>query len=114
GFDLERLRLHDTATVLGRLRRERAVGPWSVGVIALEGLGRYDHGHVGDLSLVKIATSLWGRPVEGWETAELLAPYGEWQGLAGEMLMLGSVRGLVPGVNADAARLIRVRARRAA
>jgi len=113
-FELERLRAHPTAAVLARLMRERAIGPWSVGVIALEGLGRYDHGLVGDLALVKIATSLWGRSVEGWETAELLAPYGEWQGLASELLMLGSVRGLVPGVNPDAARLTRVRARRAA
>jgi 3-methyladenine DNA glycosylase/8-oxoguanine DNA glycosylase len=113
-FDLERLRDHDTATIRARLQRERAVGPWSVGVIALEGLGRFDQGLVGDISLVKIATSLWGRTVEGWETAALLAPYEEWQGLAGQMLMLGSLRGLVPGVNADAARLTRVRARRAA
>lgn len=113
-FDLERLRSHDTAVVLARLQRERGIGPWSVGVIAIEGLGRYDHGLVGDLGLVKIATSLCGRPVEGWETAELLAPYAEWQGLASELLLLGAVRGLVPGVNADAARLTRVRARRAA
>ena len=113
-IDLERLRHHPTEVVRARLLRERAVGPWSVGVVALEGLGRYDHGLVGDLGLVKIATSLWGRTVEGWETAELLAPYGEWQGLAGELLLLGAVRGLVPGVNPDAARLTRVRARRAA
>ena len=50
-LDLERLRDHDTAIVLQRLGRERGIGPWSVGVIALEGLGRYDHGLVGDLGL---------------------------------------------------------------
>ena len=97
-----------------RLGRERAVGPWSIGVISLEGLGRYDHGIVGDLSLVKLHSSLTGRWVEGHETAALLAPYGEWQGLAGEILLLGWSRGLVPGASADLARIARRRARRAA
>ena len=82
-LDLERLREHDTAVVLQRLGRERGIGPWSVGVIALEGLGRYDHGLVGDLGLVKLVSSLEGRWVEAAETAALLARYEEWQGLAG-------------------------------
>jgi 3-methyladenine DNA glycosylase/8-oxoguanine DNA glycosylase len=113
-LDLESLRAHSTATVAARLERERGVGPWSVGVIALEGLGRYDRGIVGDLSLVKLHSSLCGRWVEGHETARLLAPYGEWQGLAGEMLLLGWARGLVPGASADLARIARRRARKAA
>ncbi len=83
-------------------------------MIATEGLGRYDRGLIGDLGLVKLATALWRRPVEGWETAELLAPYGEWQGLAGDVLMLGWAKGLLPGADPDAARQIRIRARRAA
>ena len=93
-LDLERLREHDTAVVLRRLGRERGIGPWSVGVIALEGLGRYDHGLVGDLGLIKLVSSLEGRWVEADETAALLARYEEWQGLAGQMLMLGWSRGL--------------------
>jgi 3-methyladenine DNA glycosylase/8-oxoguanine DNA glycosylase len=113
-IDLERLRGHETAVVRRRLSRERCVGPWSIGVIALEGLGRYDAGLVGDLSLVKLHAALSGRWVEGHETAELLAPYGEWQGLAGEILLLGWARGLVPGASADLARIARRRARRAA
>ena len=113
-LDLEALRAHSTAAVAQRLRREPGVGPWSVGVIALEGLGRYDHGLVGDLSLVKLHAALTGRWVEGEETAALLAPYEEWQGLAGEVLLLGWARGLVPGASADAARIARRRARRAA
>ena len=113
-LDLEGLRAHSTDVVSVRLRRERGVGPWSVGVIALEGLGRFDHGLVGDLSLVKLYASLTGRWVDGGETAALLAPYGEWQGLAGEVLLLGWARGLVPGASADAARIARRRARRAA
>jgi 3-methyladenine DNA glycosylase/8-oxoguanine DNA glycosylase len=113
-IELERLRDFATEVVRDRLGRERGIGPWSVGVIAIEGLGRYDVGIVGDLSLVKLYASLTGRWVEGHETAELLAPYGEWQGLAGEVLLLGWARGLVPGASLDEARVARRRARRAA
>ena len=113
-LDLEALRAHPTDVVSRRLRREPGVGPWSVGVIATEGLGRYDHGIVGDLSLVKLYASLTGRWVEGEETAALLAPYEEWQGLACEVLLLGWARGLVPGASEDGARIARRRARRAA
>ncbi len=113
-LDLERLGEHDTRVVLQRLGRERGIGPWSVGVIALEGLGRYDHGLVGDLGLVKLMASLQGRWVEPGETAELLAPYAEWQGLAGQLLMLGWSRGLVPGADPTAGRRARLRTKRAA
>lgn len=114
GLDLESLRRHPTAAVAARLCREPGIGPWSVGVIALAGLGRYDHGLVGDLSLVKLHASLTGRWIDGPETAALLEPYGDWQGLAGEILLLGWARGLVPGASADLARIARRRARRAA
>jgi len=112
--DLEALRDHPTETVARRLQREHGIGPWSVGVIALEGLGRFDHGLVGDLSLVKLHAALTGRWVDGRETAALLTPYGEWQGLAGEVLLRGWAHGLVPGASADAARIARRRSRRAA
>jgi DNA-3-methyladenine glycosylase II len=114
GLDLERLRGYDTDVVLARLRQERGIGPWSVGVIALEGLGRYDYGLVGDLGLVKLLSSLRGRRVEPAETSELLTPYAEWQGLAGQMLMLGWSRGLIPGADPDAGRRARLRTKRAA
>jgi 3-methyladenine DNA glycosylase/8-oxoguanine DNA glycosylase len=113
-LDLERLRDHSTATVLARLTRERGIGPWSVGVIALEGLGRYDHGLVGDLGLIKLVSALRGRPADAAETADLLAPYAEWQGFAGELLLLGWTKGLIPGADPDVARRTRLRARRAA
>jgi AraC family transcriptional regulator of adaptative response / DNA-3-methyladenine glycosylase II len=113
-LDLERLHAFSTDVVSARLRRERGIGPWSVGMIALEGLGRYDHGLVGDLSLIKLYAALTGRWVEGWETAELLAPFDEWEGLACEILLLGWARGLVPGASVDTARIARRRARRAA
>ncbi|MFN8223038.1 MAG: hypothetical protein U0R50_07260 [Gaiellales bacterium] len=111
--DLEGLRRFPTETVLARLTGERTVGPWSVGVIATQGLGRYDHGVVGDLGLVKLAASLWGRWPEPAETAALLEPYGEWQGLACELLLRGAARGLVPGASVDVARQARRRARAA-
>ncbi len=94
--DLERLRELPTPVVAERLLRERGLGPWSVGLISLEGLGRPELGLVGDLSLVKLLSALRGRRVEAWETAELLEPYGEWAGLAGLYLMSGWARGLLP------------------
>ena len=93
---------HDTA--LARLRRERGVGPWTVGVIAVQGLGRYDAGLVSDLGLVKLLASLRGRWPEPEETADLLDPYGEWQGLASVFLLQGFKRGLIPGASMDRAR----------
>ncbi len=93
-----------------RLLRERGLGPWSLGVIALQGLGSYRYGLVGDLGLVKLCSALRGRWVEVEETAELLAPYEEWAGLAGVYLLRGWSRGLVPGASADRARLVRSRA----
>jgi 3-methyladenine DNA glycosylase/8-oxoguanine DNA glycosylase len=99
---------------VARLGRERGIGPWSIGVIALEGLGRWDCGLVGDLGLVKLAASLWGRWPEPHETAALLEPYDPWQGLAGELLLLGWSRGLVPGADVALARRARLRTRRAA
>jgi 3-methyladenine DNA glycosylase/8-oxoguanine DNA glycosylase len=113
-IDFERLRDLPADAVAARLARVRGVGPWSIGVISLEGLGRLDRGLVGDLSLVKLHAALSGRWVEGHETAQLLAPYDEWQGLAGEILLLGWSRGLVPGASADRARIARRRERRAA
>jgi 3-methyladenine DNA glycosylase/8-oxoguanine DNA glycosylase len=95
-LELERLHELPTDAVVRRLERERGLGPWSAGVVCLEGLGRYEHGLVGDLGLVKLLRALRGRPVEGWETAELLAPYGEWAGLASVYLLAGFGRGLIP------------------
>jgi 3-methyladenine DNA glycosylase/8-oxoguanine DNA glycosylase len=102
---LELERLHDLPTdaVVGRLERERGLGPWSAGVVCLEGLGRSEHGLVGDLGLVKFLRALRERPVEGWETAELLEPYGEWAGLASVYLLAGFGRGLIPLPTARAA-----------
>jgi 3-methyladenine DNA glycosylase/8-oxoguanine DNA glycosylase len=111
-LDLDALRTKPEA--LARLGRERGVGPWTVGVVALQGLGRFDVGLVDDLGLVKLLASLRRRWPEPGETAELLAPYGEWQGLASVFLLQGFKRGLVPGASMDRARLVRSMTRRAA
>ena len=95
-LDLERLRSVPAAAAAARLGRERGLGPWSVGVICLEGLGSYERGLVGDLGLVKLCSALRGRWVEGWETADLLEPYGEWGGLASVYLLAAYRLGLVP------------------
>jgi 3-methyladenine DNA glycosylase/8-oxoguanine DNA glycosylase len=95
-LDLERLRDLPTETVARRLEQERGLGPWSAGVVCLEGLGRYECGLVGDLGLIKLLSAMRGRWVEGRETAELLEPYGEWAGLASVYLLAGYGRGLVP------------------
>ncbi|HEU0248730.1 MAG TPA: hypothetical protein VFR38_16760 [Gaiellaceae bacterium] len=112
-LDLEKLKVTPDNS-LARLRRERGVGPWTVGVIALQGLGRYDAGVVADLALVKLLASLRGRWPDPEETAELLEPYGEWQGLASVFLLQGFKRGLIPGASMDRARAVRARASHAA
>jgi 3-methyladenine DNA glycosylase/8-oxoguanine DNA glycosylase len=101
--ELERFHDVPTATVVARIERERGLGPWSAGVVCLEGLGRFEHGLVGDLGLVKYLRAARGREVETWETAELLEPYGEWAGLASVYLLAGMGRGLVPAPAANAA-----------
>jgi len=103
-LDLERLRGLPTSAVEARLLRERGVGPWSVGLVCLEGLGQSDRGLVGDLGLVKLLAALRGEWVEGPETAELLAPYEEWAGLASVYLLAGFSRGLIPVPSRAAAR----------
>jgi 3-methyladenine DNA glycosylase/8-oxoguanine DNA glycosylase len=114
-LDVERLRRVPTDAVVKRLGRERGIGPWSIGVICLEGLGRTEHGLVGDLGLLKLCSAIHGRWVEAEETAELLARYEEWAGLACVYLMAGAARGLVPiKLSTPQVRRARIRARYAA
>ncbi len=95
GSDLEGLKRNSTRTVVARLTRERGLGPWSVGIVCLHGLGRYDYGLYRDLGLARLAGALWGRYVEPEETDELLVPYAEWAGLASVYLLAGFRRGFV-------------------
>jgi len=103
GLDLDGLKGHGTYEVAARLRRERGLGPWSAGVVCLEGLGRYEVGLARDLGLARLASALWGRWVEPEETDVLLEPYGRWAGLASVYLLTGHARGLVPLTGAAAA-----------
>src|SRR5918999_5640961 len=114
-LNVERFRGLPCEAVERLLLRERGVGPWTVGVVWTEGLGRYDRGIVGDLALLKLCAAIRGRWVEPEDTAELLAPYEEWAGLACVYLLAGWRRGLVPvRLNGPMIRRARVRARYAA
>jgi 3-methyladenine DNA glycosylase/8-oxoguanine DNA glycosylase len=96
GLDVERLRKLPTDAAASRLERERGLGPWSVGVVCLEGLGRSERGLVGDLGLVRLLAGLRGHRVEAWETGELLEPYGRWAGLASVYMLAAFKQGLLP------------------
>jgi 3-methyladenine DNA glycosylase/8-oxoguanine DNA glycosylase len=89
-LDLERLHGVTTEVAARRIERERGLGPWSAGMVCLFGLGRYECGLVGDLGLVKLVSAQRGRWVEAEETCELLAPYGEWAGLASVYMLAGT------------------------
>jgi 3-methyladenine DNA glycosylase/8-oxoguanine DNA glycosylase len=93
--DLERLHSLPTYSVVKRLGREPGLGPWSAGVVCLQGLGRTEQGLVGDLGLIKLCSSSGRRRVEPAETAALLEPYGEWAGLASVYMLTGLTRGLI-------------------
>jgi 3-methyladenine DNA glycosylase/8-oxoguanine DNA glycosylase len=98
-LDPERLHREPTQTVAVRLERVRNLGPWSTGVVALYGLGRYDHGLVGDLGLMRLCTEVLGRPAEVEDTRQLLDRYGAWAGLASLHLVghpYASRRGQLP------------------
>jgi 3-methyladenine DNA glycosylase/8-oxoguanine DNA glycosylase len=94
--DIERLHGLSTDAAAEWVLSQRGLGPWSAGIVCLEGLGRYERGLVGDLTLIKLMSDLRGRWVEAHETAELLEPYGEWAGLASLYLAMGYKHGLIP------------------
>ncbi len=80
--DLDELARVQTAEVVARLVAQPGIGPWTAGVVVSEGLGRIDHGLVGDLGHVKLLTRLHGREPDAGELAELLDRYAPYQGLA--------------------------------
>jgi 3-methyladenine DNA glycosylase/8-oxoguanine DNA glycosylase len=94
--DPERLHGASSAGVAAVLSAVPGIGPWTVGRIALTGLGRYDVPLVGDLGLVRLASVLNGRVATSEDTAALLAPYGEWAGLASHYLLLLPVDRITP------------------
>ena len=88
GLDLERLRALEPDRVAARLQRESQIGPWTIGVLGLHGYGWQDHGLVGDLGLMRLASARLGRDATVEDTAVLLEPYAPWRGLA-SMHLLG-------------------------
>ena len=82
-----------------RLLKIPDIGPWTVEITALHGLGRHDVIAAGDLGFIKmVGRLLTGHPkarAEVSEVREFFAPYGEWKGLAGEYLRYAFARGLV-------------------
>jgi len=86
--DLERLRDHEPERVAARLARESQIGPWTIGVIGLHGYGWEDHGLVGDLGLMRLASAQLGRDATVADTEAMLTPYAPWRGLA-SMHLLG-------------------------
>jgi 3-methyladenine DNA glycosylase/8-oxoguanine DNA glycosylase len=102
-IELERLKRLPTDAAAARLERERGLGLWSVGIVCLEGLGRFERGLARDLGLIKLASALAGRWVEAEESDALLEPYGEWAGIASVYLLAGYAQGLIPMTGALAA-----------
>ncbi|HEX2505007.1 MAG TPA: hypothetical protein VHK22_02260 [Gaiellaceae bacterium] len=90
--DLERLKAVPTDAARTRIERERGLGPWSAGMVCLYGLGRFEHGLVGDLGLIRLCGALLGCSADEDDTRELLARYGEWAGLASVYLLAGAPR----------------------
>jgi DNA-3-methyladenine glycosylase II len=90
-----------------RLRAIPGIGPWTLESLALYGQGHYDRIPAGDLGYLKLVGRVTtGRPrarVEVPAVRAFFAPYGEWQGLAGEYLRLAAARGLLPVSPARAA-----------
>jgi DNA-3-methyladenine glycosylase II len=86
-------------TVVRRLRTIPGIGPWTVEMLALYGLGRHDHVPAGDLGFLKMVGRMrTGNPRARAEIEEVRAffePYGAWKGLASEYLRWGWTRGLV-------------------
>lgn len=78
-----------TERVVARLCAQPGIGPWTAGVVCTAGLGRLDHGLVGDLGLVRILAATEGRVVESAETAVLLDRWAPYQALAAMYLIAG-------------------------
>jgi DNA-3-methyladenine glycosylase II len=83
-----------------RLRAIPGIGPWTLEMLALHGQGRFDRVPAGDLGYLKLVGRLTtGNPkarVDVDAAYAFFAPYGEWQGLAGEYVRIAAGRGLLP------------------
>lgn len=96
-----------TPEVVARLCRAPGIGPWTAGVVCVDGLGRLDHGLVGDLGLMRVMAAAAGRVVAVDETAALLDRYAPYQALASAYLLAGSPVARTPATPAGVARAVR-------
>ena len=95
--DLERL--HDSADRAGgglHRARARARARGRRASCASKASAATSAGSSATSRSIKLMSRLRGRWVEGYETAELLAPYGEWAGLASLYLATAFKHGLIP------------------
>ncbi|MFN8108285.1 MAG: hypothetical protein U0Y82_00280 [Thermoleophilia bacterium] len=106
-LDLDGLHRLPTDEVVRRLCAHPGIGPWTAGVVCTLGLGRLDHGLVGDLGLVRMMALREGRVVEAEETASLLEPWAPYQALASAYLLYGGVGGKLPASPITVARFAR-------
>ena len=85
---------------LRRLRAIPGIGPWTMEMLALYGLGRYDRVPAGDLGYLEIVgrlrTGNRHARAEEPEVRDFFERYGEWKGLAGEFLRVAASREMLP------------------
>jgi len=74
-----------------RLLAIREIGPWTVEMLALHGLGRLDVVPAGDLGYLELVGALYGKRVEVPEVREFFEPYAPWAGMAGAYLRLSRI-----------------------
>jgi 3-methyladenine DNA glycosylase/8-oxoguanine DNA glycosylase len=84
--------LEELDRVEARLRSISGIGPWTVEMLALKGLGRFDRLPAGDLAYIKLIGTLCrlGRRATVEEVHEFFAPYEPYKGLAGVFVLHGS------------------------
>jgi 3-methyladenine DNA glycosylase/8-oxoguanine DNA glycosylase len=79
------------ADVFARLLAIREIGPWTVEMLALHGLGRLDVVPAGDLGYLQLVGALYGKRVDVPEVREFFEPYAPWAGMAGAYLRLSRI-----------------------
>ncbi len=97
------------ADVFARLLAIREIGPWTVEMLALHGLGRLDVVPAGDLGFLQLVGALRSKRVDVPEVREFFEPYAPYAGLAGAYLRLSRIPTRRPlrraGTRSSAARL---------
>lgn len=106
-LDPDTLGVLPTPQVVARLCARPGIGPWTAGVVCVDGLGRLDHGLVGDLGLMRLMAAAEGRVVTVEETAAMLDRYAPFQGLASAYLLAGSPVARAPATPVALARAAR-------